>query len=167
MYNKRPVGYIALLRNQFKSISTFAQSYEYIITLIMREKTPNHFLFDDWKVFICKILCPLHPRMLCAIKFGWNGQMDLEKKIFVTYFRQLVIISHWKRTRLFIWINLNPLCLRMLCAKFGGNWPNGSGEEGGKKVYRRTDWIDRRTTGVQKSSGELTQTKTTIFKRGR
>ena len=25
--------------------------------------------------------------------------------------------------------NLNPLLPRMLCAKFGGNWPNGSGEE--------------------------------------
>ena len=38
-----------------------------------------------------------------------------------------------------------------------------------KKVEKKfTDvQIDRRTTGVQKSSGELTQTKTTIFKRGR
>ena len=29
----------------------------------------------------------------------------------------------------FIWINLNPLHPRMLCAKFGWNWPSGSGEE--------------------------------------
>ena len=29
----------------------------------------------------------------------------------------------------FIWTNLNPLYPRMLCAKFGWNWPSGSGEE--------------------------------------
>ena len=29
----------------------------------------------------------------------------------------------------FIWTNLNPLYPRMLCAKFGWNWPIGSGEE--------------------------------------
>ena len=28
----------------------------------------------------------------------------------------------------FIWINLNLLHPRMLCAKFGWNWPSGSGE---------------------------------------
>ena len=29
----------------------------------------------------------------------------------------------------FRWTNLNPLHPRMLCAKFGWNWPNGSGED--------------------------------------
>ena len=29
----------------------------------------------------------------------------------------------------FIWINLNPLHPRMICAKFGWNWPSGSGKE--------------------------------------
>ena len=29
----------------------------------------------------------------------------------------------------FIWTNLNPLHPRRLCAKFGWNWPSGSGEE--------------------------------------
>ena len=28
-----------------------------------------------------------------------------------------------------IWSNLNPLYPRMLCAKFGWNWPSGSGEK--------------------------------------
>ena len=28
-----------------------------------------------------------------------------------------------------LWTNLNPLHPRMLCAKFGLNWPNGSGED--------------------------------------
>ena len=29
----------------------------------------------------------------------------------------------------FIWTNLIPLYPRMLCTKFGRNWPGGSGEE--------------------------------------
>ena len=45
------------------------------------------------------------------------------------YFRYVLIISLWKRTGPFIWTNLNPLHPRTLCAKFGWNWPSGSGEE--------------------------------------
>ena len=37
-----------------------------------------------------------------------------------------VIISPWKRSGPSIWTNLNPLHPRMLCAKFGWNWPSGS-----------------------------------------
>ena len=33
------------------------------------------------------------------------------------------------RLRSIIWTNLNPLYQGMLCAKFGWNWPSGSGEE--------------------------------------
>ena len=39
------------------------------------------------------------------------------------------MISPWKRAGPFIWTNLFPIYLRMLCAKFGWNWPSGSGEE--------------------------------------
>ena len=40
----------------------------------------------------------------------------------------------------FVWINKNHLYPWMLCAKFGWNWPSGSGEdENGKNVYRLTD----------------------------
>ena len=46
-----------------------------------------------------------------------------------TYFRYIVIISPWKMVRPFIWTKLNPLHPSMLCAKFGWNWPNFSGEE--------------------------------------
>ena len=56
----------------------------------------------------------------------------LEEKIFLIlsmYFRYFVIISPWDRVGPFIWTNLNPLHPRMLCAKFGWNWPSGSGEE--------------------------------------
>mgnify|MGYP003691611305 CR=1 FL=1 len=45
------------------------------------------------------------------------------------YFHYFVIISPWKRAGPFIWTNLNPLHPRMLCAKYGWNWPSGSGEE--------------------------------------
>ena len=45
------------------------------------------------------------------------------------YFCYFVIISPWKRAGAFIWTNLNLLHPRMLCAKFGWNWPSGSGEE--------------------------------------
>ena len=40
-----------------------------------------------------------------------------------------VIISPWKRVGPFIWTNVNPLHPRVLCVKFGWNWPIGSGED--------------------------------------
>ena len=40
-----------------------------------------------------------------------------------------VIIFPWKRTGSFIWRKLNSLHQRMLCVKFGWNWPISSGEE--------------------------------------
>ena len=44
----------------------------------------------------------------------------------------------------------------MLCAKFGRNWPSGSGEEDENVKSLQTDGqTDRRTTGDQKSSLEL------------
>ena len=73
----------------------------------------------------------LNPRMLCA-KFGWNwlsGSGEEDFLISSMYFHYFVIISPWKRADPFIWTNLNPLYPRVLCAKFGWNWPSGSGEE--------------------------------------
>ena len=81
--------------------------------------------------FICTNLNPLHPRMLCA-KFGWNlpsGSVEEDFYISTMYFCFFIIISPWKRAWPFICINLNPLNPRMLFAKFGWNWPTGSGEE--------------------------------------
>ena len=49
-------------------------------------------------------------------------------------FLLFVIISPWKRTGPFIWTILNPFHHRMLCAKFGWNWLNDSGEEDFLKV---------------------------------
>ena len=67
--------------------------------------------------------------MLCA-KFGWNwqsGSREEDFKILSMYFHYLVIIFPWKRAGPFIWTNLNSLHARMLCDKFGWNWPTGSG----------------------------------------
>ena len=51
--NTRGPRHIAYLRNQLKSINTFEQSYDYIITLIKREKTYD-LLFENCMVLICK-----------------------------------------------------------------------------------------------------------------
>ena len=66
--NKRPMGHIAHLRKQFKSINM----YGYIITLIKkrRKKTIINFM-RIYFFFIWRNLNPLHPRMLCA-ETGWN-----------------------------------------------------------------------------------------------
>ena len=40
MVNKRPMGHIAYLRNQYQSIDTFAQSYDYSITFMRVELIP-------------------------------------------------------------------------------------------------------------------------------
>ena len=125
--NKRPMGHIAHLRKQFKLINT----HDYIITLIKRRKKNITKLMRIYWFFIWRNLNPLHPRMLLA-KFGWNwpgGSGEEDFLISSMYFRYFVIISPWKRARPFIWTNLNLFHLRMLCAKFGWNWPCGSGEK--------------------------------------
>ena len=38
-------------------------------------------------------------------------------------------LSLWEFYCFFIWTNINPFHPSMLCAKFGWNWPSGSGEE--------------------------------------
>ena len=60
------------------------------------------------------------------------------------YFRYFVIISPWKRAWPFIWTHLNPVHLRMFCAKFGWNWPRGFAEEDENVKTLQTD---RRTDG--------------------
>ena len=124
-------------------------------------------IISPWKrgwPFLWTKLNPLNPRMLCA-KYSWNwlsGSGEEDFLISSMYFHYFVIISPWKRAGPFIWTNLNPHYPRMLCAKFGWDWPSGSWEEEENvkslqtdgQTNRRTD--GRRTTGDQKfSSGEL------------
>ena len=81
--------------------------------------------------FIWPNLNPIHPRMIC-IKFSWNWRSGSGEEDFLNtsmYYRYFMIISPWNMVGPFIWTNLNPLHLKMLCAKFGWNWLSGSGEE--------------------------------------
>ena len=57
MFNKRPIGDIAHLRNQFKSINyTFEQTYGYVITLIRRGENNNivspYCMRNEWSLFV-------------------------------------------------------------------------------------------------------------------
>ena len=108
----------AHLRNQFQSINTFAQSYNYIITLILRGRN-DHLLFDNWIVLICKTLSPLHQRMLCA-KVGWNWPSWFWRFLnFVNlYFRHFEIISTWKRP----WQSFEQTCIRFTKGCFVPIW---------------------------------------------
>ena len=95
--SKRHMGHIAHLTSQFKSINTFAKSYDFIITLIWRRNT-HHFLFDDWQVLISK---PFHFTQGCVVPSLVDiGQMILKKKILNSremYFCYFLIISLGKR----------------------------------------------------------------------
>ena len=90
IHNKMPMGHIAHLRNHFKSINTFQQSYGYIITLIWSRKKPHYFLLKNWMLYICKTMSPLHPRSLVEI-----GSVDYYFSLM--YFHYFVIkTSLWK-----------------------------------------------------------------------
>ena len=66
---------------------------------------------SPWKKVVPFIGTNLNsPSHKSCVKFGWNR---------LNVFRYFVIISLWKRARLFIWAQLNPLYPRMPCAKFG------------------------------------------------
>ena len=108
--------------------------------------------------FIWTNLNSPYSRMI-SIKFDWNwpaGSGEDFKKISV-YFYYFAIISPCRRVLPFIWTNLNPLPPRMICGKFGWNWPSSSGEEveNVKSLQRDGQTDGRRTTGDQKSSLEL------------
>ena len=116
------MGHIAHLRNQFKSINTFAQSYDHI-TLIWGKKN-NHLLLDQWMLLICTTWVSFTKGCLCQVEIG---PVVLEEKILnfsSIYFRYFVIIFPWWP---FIWTNMNLYSPKdTLCQfKFGWNWPSG------------------------------------------
>ena len=60
------------------------------------------------------------------------GPMVPEKKIFFNFFDVFSLFRHYlptKRAGSIIWTNLSPHHPMMHCAKFGWNWPSGSGED--------------------------------------
>ena len=80
--------------------------------------------------FIWTNLNSLYQGLFCA-KFDWNwpsGSEEDFKKLY-NYFYSVAIISLLKGKWPFNCINLNLPHTRMLCAKFGWNWPNDSREE--------------------------------------
>ena len=66
-----------------------------------------------------------YPRMLYA-RFGWNWHWstEVEKNSNKIYFYYFAVISPWGRMWAFICIYLNFIYPRMLCTKFGWNWPS-------------------------------------------
>ena len=89
------MGHIAHLRKQFKSINT----YDYIITLIMRRKQNIfNFMRINW-IFIWRNLNPLHRRSFVPslVDFWPCGSGVEDFWILSMYFCYFVIISPWKR----------------------------------------------------------------------
>ena len=77
-----------------------------------------------------KLESPSPKNYLCQVDWNWpSGSGEKDFLNLSMYFRNFVIISPWKRARLFIWANLNPLQPKMNYAKFGWNWLRGSGED--------------------------------------
>ena len=70
------------------------------------------------------------------------------------------ILSPLEKGGPFICTSLNPLHPRMLCAKFGWNWPRGSGEEvENVKSLRQQQRRQRRRTRDKYWSEKLTSTQ--------
>ena len=91
----RTNGHIACLRNQFKSINTFAKSYDYIIYWFGKYKPIIFF------VLICKTLSPLHPRMMKEMKEMKMKILNLGNifLLFCNYFPLVKgVVFYWKKT---------------------------------------------------------------------
>ena len=90
------------------------------------------------------LVCPFLSRNLNPLYFLWSiveiVQLVLEKKIskHSQCFVNILLVSPLgKGAWPFIWINLNSIYPRMLCAKFGWNKPSGSGEDDNDDVQRK------------------------------
>ena len=110
----------------------------------------NFVIISPWKrigPFLWTNLKSIYQRMNCA-KFGrnWHSGSGEDLLISSMYFHYFIItcISPWKRAGpffeqtwipftqgwiVFIWRNSNPVYRKMLCARFGWNWPSCSGED--------------------------------------
>ena len=148
------MGYIAHLRKQLKSINT----YDYIITLTKRRKKP---LLSLWKLHVNgsslnKIESHSPEDALCQV---WLKLAQWFWRRFFNFFNVFLLFLNdlpWKRAGPFIWRNLNLLHPRMLCAKFGWNWPSGSWEEVKNRESLQTDrQTDRQTDDGRKGSEKL------------
>ena len=159
LVNKRPMGHIAHMRNQFKSINTFVQSNAYIITLICRGKNDHLLFITEWSLFV-KHWVPFIKGCFVP-SFVEIGSVVL-KKIFVFKFRQFIFAISWLspfgkgRDPSFeqTWIPFSQGCFVPRLFEIGPVVLEKRMNM--RKVYRRSDGrTDGRTTGDQKSSLKL------------
>ena len=130
------IGLVVLEKNFF----FISSMYFHYFVIISPLKRPGPFIWTNWIPFTQGCFVPRLVKI---------GPVVLEEKIFLIssmYFHYFVIISPWKRAGPFVWTNLNPLHPRMLCAKFGWNWPSGSEEEDENVKSLQTDWQSNRQT---------------------
>ena len=111
-------------------------------------------------VLICKTLSPFHPRMLCArFSLNWSSVSgeDFELVNMFSLSSYYLLDKGFNTSWPFKFTNLNLLHPRILCAKFGWNWPSGSGED--EKV--RNLQTERQTPGtgiLVQGSGHISHT---------
>ena len=115
-----------------------------------------------------KLESPSHKDALCQVCLKlaqrlWRWRFFLISSM---HFRYFVVISPWKKAGAFIWTNLNPLYPRMLCAKFGWNWPSGSGEEDENVKSLQTDRRTDRRTDRQTTDDRWSEKLTWAFSSG-
>ena len=129
--NKRPMGHIAHLRNQFKSINTLHQTNGYIITLIRSgKKNVISFLRIECSIFVN----PWVPFTHFLPSLVEIGLVVLKKKtlnfisVFSLFLYDLPLGKGSAPSFEQFWIPFT-LYPGMLCAKFGWNCHSGSGEE--------------------------------------
>ena len=100
------------IEKHFQLANTFAQSYNYTITLSTIAIENNHYLFlGNWMSWLA--MSHFYPRMFCdKLVWSWSsGSGEEDFKMLSLYFRYYLP---------FIWTNLNAfnqLYPRMLCAK--------------------------------------------------
>ena len=123
----------------------FHTSFSFPGCLVSEKKIFKEILY----IFLCKTSTPqcgltlppgvmifttlnLHYLRMLPHKFqlSWlSGSWEEDFWKFLEIFHYFLIISPFKRVWPLIFTTLNPLCLRMICAKFGWNWPSSSWED--------------------------------------
>ena len=103
-----------------------------------------------------KLECP--HQMLCA-KFAWNLP-SISREYFWSFQIDVFLLCHHyhplEKCMAFIWTNLNCLYPRILCTKFGWNWPNCSWEDNNVTTRDQKSNLSLRAIGSSelKSSGK-------------
>ena len=133
--NKRSMEYITHMR-KLQSINTFARSYDYTITLIMREKNSISFLRIECYLFEKKT--PLHTPSLkdannCT-KFVWNWPSSSGEGEFKNFVNVFLLFHNYLplekgMTLCFNKIESSSPTQGCFCVKFGWNWLSVSGED--------------------------------------